>query len=64
MSNGFPDKKGGSAALVARAAFVARILLLRRDKEPEFRSDAGQSNLRADPLGQERRGTCQVGKRE
>lgn len=55
------DKESGAAAVVARTASLARVLLLRRDEESEFRSDAGQSDLRADTMGQERGGTRKVG---
>lgn len=70
MISGFPvngiisDKESSAAAVVARTTPLARILLLRRDEESEFRSDAGQSDLRADTVGQERGGARKVGECE
>jgi len=64
VNNTVSDKESGAAAVVARAAPLARILLLRRDEESEFRSDAGQSDLRADTVGQEYGGARKVGERE
>lgn len=58
------DKESGAAAVAARTASLARILLLRRDEESEFRSDAGQPDLRADTVGQKRGSPRKMGKRE
>jgi len=64
FTNIVSDKESGAAAVVARATSLARILLLCSDEESKFRQNAGQSDLRADTVGQERGGTRKVGERE
>lgn len=41
LINDVSDKESDAAAVVARPAPLARVLLLRRDEEPELRSNAG-----------------------
>lgn len=55
------DQAVAPPAIAARAAAVEGVLLLRRYQEPQLRQDGGQPHLRADPLGQEQRGSRQVG---
>ncbi|CAB0040662.1 unnamed protein product [Trichogramma brassicae] len=53
------DQEDGAAAVAARPAALARVLLLRRHQQSQLRQDARQSHMRADTLGQEHRGPGQ-----